>query len=466
MNSLQQVAKAIGILLLATFCVVALVTVLVVALDFVLLIFLGILFSIFLTKTSQFVSRYLPIGYGWSLAIVTLVLLLLIVGGSVLLADKVQDRLQATSQRLDKGQEELVKRLRRHPSMLQAFKRIPFAQELVLDNQSAPKPESSQSESSQPESSQGESSQGESSQGESSQNESSQNESSQNESSQNESSQNESSQNESSQNESSQNESSQNESSQNEAAPSEASPSDTDSTSQSSSSQGSSETNGETGKLPQSAAGKVFSIIDRILSTTLGLVANILLIFFVGIFMAVDPALYRDGFARLFPIDRRERVKDILNRMGSTMFSWLMGRFMTMLITGAGTAGALLVLGVPMAITVGVITGLLTFVPNIGGILGLALAVLMALPQGLATVGWVVGLYAVLQLLESNVITPLLQQQQTAIPPALLLSFQVIMGALAGFLGLMVATPLLAASLVLVEQAWIKDVLGEPANET
>jgi len=137
---------------------------------------------------------------------------------------------------------------------------------------------------------------------------------------------------------------------------------------------------------------------------------------------------------------------------------------MTMAITGAGTAAALFVLGVPMAITVGVITGLLAFVPNIGGITALFLAILVAIPQGVETVLWVVGLYAALQLIESNVITPLLQQHQTSIPPALLISIQVIMGAIAGFLGLMVASPLLAASLVLIQQVWIKDVLGEQSS--
>ena len=405
MSSLQQTAKAIGIFLLATLSVVALVTVVVVALDFVLLIFLGLLFSIFLTKTAQFSNRFLHIGYGWNLALVTSLLLLLIVGGLVLLGDKIHDRLQATSSKLDEGRDELVKRLEQHPSVLRAFERIPFAQELVLNDPSQQN-NSQQNNSQQP----------------------------------------------------------------GQAQPAETPQTNSDSDAQQSGAQSTSHnaslTSGGTGRLARSAAGRVFSILDRILSTTLGLIANIGLIFFVGIFIAVDPKLYRNGFARLFPIRRRERVKDILDQIGSTMFRWLMGRFMTMLITGAGTAVALLVLGVPMAITVGVITGLFTFVPNIGAIIGLALGVLVALPQGMSTVGWVVGLYAVLQLLESNVITPLLQQQQTSIPPALLLSFQVIMGALAGFLGLMVATPLLAAALVLIQQAWIKDVLGEPVGES
>ena len=118
-------------------------------------------------------------------------------------------------------------------------------------------------------------------------------------------------------------------------------------------------------------------------------------------------------------------------------------------------------LGVPMAITVGIITALLTFIPNIGGIIALALAMLMAFTQGPMTVLWVIVIYSVLQLIESNVISPLIQQHQTSIPPALLLSFQVILGALTGFMGLLVATPLLAATLVAVREFWIKDVLGD-----
>jgi len=145
--------------------------------------------------------------------------------------------------------------------------------------------------------------------------------------------------------------------------------------------------------------------------------------------------------------------------MGESMFNWLKGRFLTMLITGAGTSIALFILGVPMPVTVGVITGLLTFIPNIGAIIALGLAMLLGLSQGPITVVWVVILYALLQLVESNVVTPLIQQHQTSIPPALLLAFQILMAALTGFLGVMVATPLLAAGMVLVKEVWIKDTL-------
>ena len=211
----------------------------------------------------------------------------------------------------------------------------------------------------------------------------------------------------------------------------------------------------------QSAAGKVVTVVNQMLSTTFGVAANLGVIFFIGLFLAVDPPLYRDGFSMLFPPAKRNRIIDVLNRVGAAMFRWLMGRFLAMAITGLGTALALLALGVPMATMVGVVTGLLTFVPNIGAIISLALAMLMALSQGPATAAWVLALYIALQLVESNIITPLVQQRQTSIPPALLLATQIVFGALLGFLGILVSTPLLAGGLVVIDELWVKDVLGD-----
>ncbi len=413
MESLERFAKATGILLLATTIVVALAVVLVKATDFVLLIFLGILLGVFLTKTSALAGRYLPVGYSWRLGLVTSLLLALLIGGFFLFGTRIQDRLQAMSEKLDEGVQEAVAKLRDYPLASRALERVPFAQDLLRDVKKAAGAEAGGSatggEEDEP--------------------------------------------------------ATDDASSAAKATADAASTSDRagDANGDDSTSGGASST--PSAGLMQSAAGKAVSVLNRIFKTTLGLLANIGVIFFVGLFLAVNPTLYRDGFARLFPLGRRPRVKEVLDKMSDALFSWLMGRFMTMLITGGGTAVALLALQVPLAISVGVVTGLLTFVPNIGAIIALALAMLLALPQGLSTVGWVLVVYSALQLLESNVITPLLQQHQTSIPPALLISFQVIMGALAGFLGLMVATPLLAATLVLVEEAWIKDVLGEPEGD-
>ena len=214
------------------------------------------------------------------------------------------------------------------------------------------------------------------------------------------------------------------------------------------------------------ATGKVFSMFRQFIMTGFGLLANLAIIFFVGVFIAVDPTLYRDGIVKLLPKSRREKAREVMNKMGLTIYNWLNGRFLTMLLTGVGTGIGLWLLGVPLAFVIGAITALLTFIPNIGAVASLALAMLMGLSQSPDTVLWVVILYGSWQLIESNIITPLIQQQKTSIPPALLIMFQLLMGVMTGFLGLLVATPLLAALLVFVKEVWIKGVLDDDTVET
>jgi len=126
LNSLHQVAKATGVVLVATTCVVALATVLVVALEYLLLIFLGVLLSVFLTKTSALASRYLPIGYGWNLALITSLLIFSAIGGVAFFGSKVYEKLQSTSQKLDEGTDELVKRIKGYPLAMKAIESTPF----------------------------------------------------------------------------------------------------------------------------------------------------------------------------------------------------------------------------------------------------------------------------------------------------------------------------------------------------
>ncbi len=199
--------------------------------------------------------------------------------------------------------------------------------------------------------------------------------------------------------------------------------------------------------------------IGAMFKTTFGLVVNSLLIFFVGLFLAVSPGSYRDGIVCLVPAPKRKRIAEVLDSTSETLWRWLIGRFGSMLATGMGAFLLLLVLGVPMAGTLGILTALLTFIPNIGAAIALALSVLFALPQGVGVVGAVVGGYFVLQLFESYVVTPLIQQKAASLPPALLIAFQAIMGVLFGFTGAAVASPLLAAGKTMVEMLYVEDYL-------
>ncbi|QDT24774.1 pheromone autoinducer 2 transporter [Gimesia panareensis] len=213
-------------------------------------------------------------------------------------------------------------------------------------------------------------------------------------------------------------------------------------------------------------ARQAFSFAGTMFKSTFGLVVNTVLILFVGLFLATSPTTYREGTVMLFPPERRERLRQLMIQLGDTLWHWLIGRFGSMLVTGIGAWLVLLLIGVPMAGTLGFITGLLTFIPNIGAAIAFILAILVALPQGVTTAALVVPAFIGLQLVESYVITPLIQKQQVSLPPALLISFQAIMGVLFGFLGAAIASPILAAGKVAIQELYVKDYLENQPAET
>ncbi|MEZ6137597.1 MAG: AI-2E family transporter [Pirellulaceae bacterium] len=212
-------------------------------------------------------------------------------------------------------------------------------------------------------------------------------------------------------------------------------------------------------------ASQAIQSVSRIFATTFGLVVNSLLIFFVGLFLAVNPASYRDGVVRLFPTARRPRIAEVFNKIGDTLWNWLLGRFGSMLVTGLGAGCLLFALGVPMSFSLGLLTAALTFVPNIGGFIALMLSVLFAAPQGADTMLIVVAGYILLQLIESYVVTPLIQRSQVSLPPALLIAFQAILGVAFGLIGAAIASPLLAGLKVGIEELYVRDVLQDHSSE-
>ena len=209
----------------------------------------------------------------------------------------------------------------------------------------------------------------------------------------------------------------------------------------------------------KSIGGTIVTAVGGMIRTTFGLMLNIFIIFFMGLFIALSPEKVRDGVAKLAVPAGRDETRRVLNCLGDSLWRWLIGRLATMVMTGTSVGIGLWFLGVPMPISLGVVTGLLTFVPNIGGMLALSLAVFMALPSGLSTVLWVVGLYAAFQLVESYIFTPLIQQYQVDIPPSLLIGTQALFGFLLGFMGAMIASPGLVAFLVLHDEVYQKHIL-------
>ena len=159
---------------------------------------------------------------------------------------------------------------------------------------------------------------------------------------------------------------------------------------------------------------------------------------------------------------RRQRLGQTLEKMRSILGFWIVGRLISMCIVGILTTAGLWLLNVPQAIALGVVAGLLTFIPNFGPILAVIPQALLALEVGVNTLAYVVILNVVLQAVESYLVTPVVQRYEVSLPPALTICSQLILGVLLGAIGVIMAAPLTAAILVAVQMLYIHDRLGDP----
>lgn len=202
-------------------------------------------------------------------------------------------------------------------------------------------------------------------------------------------------------------------------------------------------------------------VASRTLGVTVGAIVNLVIVVFVGIYVAADPGLYARGIVRLVPPARRERTGEVLGALRDTLQAWLIGKVAVMTLVGVLTGLGLWLLGLPLALTLGLLAGLLEFIPYFGPVLAFGPAVLLALTQSPTLALYVGALYVVVQSLESYVFTPLVQQRAVALPPALTIAAQILLSVLFGALGLLLASPLTAAAFVLVKMLYVEDVLGD-----
>ncbi len=218
---------------------------------------------------------------------------------------------------------------------------------------------------------------------------------------------------------------------------------------------------GVTGDVPGflPSNGSMMSSARSGLLALLSAVAGVVVIAFLGLYMAMQPAHYRGGLVRLFPPRRRRRIDEVLLKIGDALWAWTLGRLAAMALIAIGSTAGLWMIGIPLPVTLGVIAGFLNFVPNLGPLLASIPPILFGLQQGGNSALYVAGFYLALQVLESYCITPLIDQQQVRLPPALTLAGQLLLGMVAGFMGLLLATPLLAAAHVLVRELYVKDIL-------
>lgn len=204
---------------------------------------------------------------------------------------------------------------------------------------------------------------------------------------------------------------------------------------------------------------EVMSRIVGSFSTTIGAIANFFIIIVTGIFLASSPGIYTRGFIRLFPLSFRARLREVMDKTQHSLSLWMMAKLISMLVVGIFTAIGLEILGMPMPYALALIAALFSFIPNIGPYLALAPALLIALMQGGNMLIYVLILYFGIQIVESYLITPMIEKKMVQLPPALTLFWMVLLGITTGILGLIMATPILAALIVIIGELYVKDNL-------
>ncbi|MEM5786306.1 MAG: AI-2E family transporter [Syntrophobacteraceae bacterium] len=201
------------------------------------------------------------------------------------------------------------------------------------------------------------------------------------------------------------------------------------------------------------------------LSTMMGAFISFIIAIFIGLYFSINPSYYVDGVISLIPQNRRKRFREVFAAVASTLHWWLLARLLSMSFIGLVTGVGLWLLGIPMALALGILAAILSFIPNIGPVLSAVPAVLLSLTSGYYTAVYVVILYLFIQSIESYVMMPIIQQRTISLPPVLTLTAQLVAGILMGMPGIIIATPLAAAVMVLVRMLYIEDVLGNRTQE-
>lgn len=192
--------------------------------------------------------------------------------------------------------------------------------------------------------------------------------------------------------------------------------------------------------------------VTAAVSSVVGTVTNMAMMLVLAIFIAAEPRMYERGVAWMLPLAEREHFYVTAAKMGSVLRRLMAGRLLGMAVEGFGTWILLSLGGVPMAALLGVLTGLLAFLPNIGAIVSGALIILVGFSAGVDVGLYAILVYFVVQMVDGYLIVPMVAKRAVDLAPALVLGAQILFGALFGILGLALADPIIAMIKVALER--------------
>ena len=197
------------------------------------------------------------------------------------------------------------------------------------------------------------------------------------------------------------------------------------------------------------------------LSQTVAIFAALLLVVFLAIYVGAEPVMYRRGLMHLFPHKARKRADEVLHAMAVALRKWLVTQLIAMAAIGVVTTVALLILKVKAAVALGILAGLFEFIPTVGPLISAIPAIAMAFLDSPEKALIVAIVYMGIQFLENHILIPLLMKGGVDLPPALTVVAQALMALVFGFIGLMVAVPMLAAVMVPIKMLYVEDVVGD-----
>ena len=205
----------------------------------------------------------------------------------------------------------------------------------------------------------------------------------------------------------------------------------------------------------------ITSSLSNVVSMGLSLAEAAIVLAISAVYLAAQPGLYRAGFAKLFRPERRPRVMRSLDLIGRALKLWLLGQLILMVGVGVLSFIAVWLIGLPNAVALALLAGILEIVPYLGPFISAIPAVLVALTLGLTPALWTAVAYVAIHVFEGYVTAPMIERYFVTIPPALILSGIVVSDLLFGTIGVIMAAPITVVIYMAAKMIYVEDPLNE-----
>ena len=209
------------------------------------------------------------------------------------------------------------------------------------------------------------------------------------------------------------------------------------------------------------SSGSLFSNLTGASSIVVSSVIGLFLVLSGAVFLAANPGLYRNGFLKLIPPERREEGREIMTELATALRFWIIGQMIAMVCVGVITTAGLYFLGVPSPFGLGVLAGLMEFIPYVGPISSAVPAIAVAFSEDPWLALWVAILYFAIQQAEAILLIPLIQKRTVSLPPVVTIFTVLAFTSLFGLSGAILGAPATVVIFVLVKMLWVRDQLDE-----